>query len=83
MPVLCHDAGMTDQPALPGRRVARIPIASIAGLVFLAVWLAAAMVLADHVHGLHPAVQFCYYAVAGFAWVFPVRWLMLWAAGQR
>jgi hypothetical protein len=74
---------MTGQAASPPRRTARIPIASIAGLLFLAAWLAAAMVLADRVRGLHPAIQFCYYAVAGFVWVFPVRWLMLWAAGQR
>ena len=74
---------MEKQPIHRGRPGARIPLATIAGLAFLAAWLAGAMVLADHVHGLHPAIQFAYYAVAGFVWVFPVRWLMLWAAGQR
>jgi len=74
---------MSDQPTRTSRHPARIPVASAAGLVFLALWLAGAMVLADHVRGLHPAIQFCYYATAGFIWVFPIRWLMLWAAGQR
>jgi hypothetical protein len=41
------------------------------------------MVLSDHVRGLNLGVQFVYFAVAGFVWVFPVRWLMLWAAHQR
>ena len=74
---------MTDHPGSQHRHAARTPIASVVGLLFLAAWLAGAMVLADHLHGLHPAIQFCYYAVAGFVWVFPIRWLMLWAAGQR
>jgi hypothetical protein len=63
--------------------MSRVPGASVAGLVFLAAWLAGATVLADHVRGLNMAVQFIYYAVAGFVWVFPIRWLMLWAAHQR
>ena len=42
------------------------------------------MVLGDTVRGQPTLVQFLYYAVAGFVWVFPVRWLMLWAArGSR
>jgi hypothetical protein len=55
----------------------------VAGLLFLALWLAGAMVLADYVRPLNMVVQFAYYAVAGFVWVFPIRWLMLWAAHQR
>jgi hypothetical protein len=58
----------------------RILIASVAGCLFLAAWVAAATILADHVHGLNFAVQFIYFAIAGFVWVFPIRWLMLWAA---
>jgi hypothetical protein len=63
--------------------MSRIIIASIAGILFLGAWVAAAMVLADHVIGLNFALQFCYFAVAGFVWVFPIRWLMLWAAHLR
>jgi hypothetical protein len=61
----------------------RIFTASVAGLVFLAGWIAAAMVLADHVFALNVGVQLLYFAVVGFVWVFPIRWLMLWAAHQR
>jgi hypothetical protein len=32
---------------------------------------------------MHWAAQLGYFVVAGSIWVFPVRWLMLWAAGQR
>lgn len=61
----------------------RIPIATLAGLVFLALWIAGAMLLSDPVLRLNFAVQFVYFAVAGFVWVFPIRWLMLWAVHQR
>jgi len=63
--------------------MSRTPIAVAAGLVFLAAWLAGATVLADHVRNQNTIVQFAYYATAGFVWVFPVRWLMLWAAHMR
>ena len=58
----------------------RILIASVAGCAFIAAWIGAATILADHVRGLNFAVQFIYFAIAGFVWVFPIRWLMLWAA---
>jgi hypothetical protein len=61
----------------------RIAIASAAGLLFLAAWIAAATLAADYTRGLNFAVQFVYFAVAGFVWVFPIRWLMLWAVHQR
>jgi hypothetical protein len=61
----------------------RIAIATIAGLLFLSAWIAASMVGADYLRGLNVAVQFLYFALAGFVWVFPVRWLMLWAVHQR
>jgi hypothetical protein len=63
--------------------VSRIPAASVAGLMFMAAWIAAATVLADHVFALNFAVQFVYFAVVGFVWVFPIRWLMLWSVHQR
>ncbi len=61
----------------------RTPIAAVAGLAFVAVWIAGATVLADHVRHQNMVVQFAYYAIAGFVWVFPVRWLMFWAAYKR
>ena len=63
--------------------MSRTPFAAIAGLLFVVFWIAGATVLADHVRGLNMAIQCAYYATAGFVWVFPVRWLMLWAAHMR
>jgi len=63
--------------------MSRVPIAALAILVFVIGWISAATVLADHVRPLHWAIQAIYYPIAGFAWVFPVRWLMLWGAHQR
>jgi hypothetical protein len=63
--------------------ISRVPVASLGGVLFLAAWIAAATVLADHVFALNFAVQFLYFAVAGFVWVFPIRWLMLWSVHQR
>lgn len=61
----------------------RIAVATLAGLLFLIAWVAAAMVLSDTVLRLNMAVQFLYFAVAGFVWVFPIRWLMLWSVRMR
>lgn len=61
----------------------RIAVATLAGLLFLIAWVAGAMVLSDTVLRLNMAVQFLYFAVAGFVWVFPIRWLMLWSVRMR
>ena len=63
--------------------MSRVPAATIAGLVFITGWIAGANVLADYVHGRNMVLQFAYYATAGFVWVFPIRWLMLWSVRQR
>jgi len=63
--------------------ISRVPVASVAGLAFMAAWISAATVLADHVFALNFLVQFVYFAVVGFVWVFPIRWLMLWSVHQR
>jgi hypothetical protein len=61
----------------------RIVIASAAGLLFFTAWVVACVLTADQVFKLPFAVQLVYFAVAGFVWVFPIRWLMLWAAHRR
>jgi hypothetical protein len=61
----------------------RVPIATVAVLLVIILWISAATVLADYVRPLYWALQIPYYAIAGFAWVFPVRWLMLWGARMR
>jgi hypothetical protein len=68
---------------MTSRMTWRVPVASVAGLVFLTMWIAGAVVLADAVHRLNPVLQFAYFATAGFVWVFPIRWLMLWAVHMR
>jgi hypothetical protein len=61
----------------------RILIATLAGIVGLALYIMAAVAAADLLGPMHWATQLGYFVVAGSIWVFPVRWLMLWAAGQR
>jgi hypothetical protein len=61
----------------------RIAVATLAGLVFILGWIAGAAILADLVFRLPFLIQLPYFALAGFVWVFPVRWLMLWAAHRR
>lgn len=63
--------------------MSRTPIATAAILAFVLAWIGAAVVLADYVRPLHWAIQAIYYSAAGFVWVFPVRWLMLWGAHKR
>lgn len=64
-------------------RMSRTPVAVLAICMLVIVWIAAAAVLADQVRPLHWAIQAIYYPLAGFAWVVPVRWLMLWGAHRR
>ena len=63
--------------------MSRTPIAVLAIIVVVIGWISAATILADYVRPLHWSIQALYYPVDGFAWVFPVRWLMLWAAHKR
>jgi hypothetical protein len=62
------------------RRMSRIAIASLAGVAgFLAyVWIV--VILADHVLPLHWLVELVYFIAAGILWVWPAKWLMVWAA---
>jgi hypothetical protein len=63
--------------------MSRTPIAVLAIIAVVIGWISAATILGDYVRPLHWSIQALYYPVAGFAWVFPVRWLMLWAAHKR
>jgi len=63
--------------------MSRTPIAVLAIIFVVIGWISAATILGDYVRRLHCSIQALYYPVAGFAWVFPVRWLMLWAAHKR
>ena len=63
--------------------MSRTAIATIAGLLFVALYVLAAVSLPDLVPRLHWTLEAAYWCVAGIAWVFPVRWLMLWSVGKR
>ena len=58
----------------------RSALAVIAGVMFLVAWVAASLVLSDHVASAGTAVQFAYFALAGCLWVLPVTGLIVWAA---
>ncbi|WP_426956265.1 DUF2842 domain-containing protein [Muricoccus radiodurans] len=62
--------------------MSRIPVAVVGGLLGMALYIGFVVALADFVLHRHWAVQVAYFAVAGFAWTFPVRRLMYWAAGM-
>lgn len=63
--------------------MSRKSISITAGLLFILVYIVAAIVLPDLFGRVHWAVEAAYWCVAGVAWVFPIRWLMLWSVGQR
>ena len=58
-------------------------IATVAGLLFVMVYVVAAITLPDKLPRMPGLVAALYWCVAGLLWVVPVRWLMLWGAGQR
>jgi hypothetical protein len=61
------------------RVMSRPAIATLLGLAGFLLYVAAVLVLADQVHGLHWSVEFAFFAVAGIAWVWPARRLIIWA----
>ena len=63
--------------------MSRKPVALIAGLVGLCLYVAAAMVLGDWVLKAHWSIQALYFVVAGSLWVLPIRWLMYWSVHLR
>ena len=61
----------------------RIWVASIGGVLGFLLYVAAVMVVADHVLGWHWLLQVPFFAAAGIAWVWPAKWLMIWAANPQ
>lgn len=57
----------------------RPAIATLAGIVGFILYVAAVLLLADHVRDLHWTAELLFFAVAGIAWVWPARRLMVWA----
>lgn len=63
--------------------MSRTPLALLIGFFGLLLYLAVVLWIGDWVQTLHWAIQVPYYVLAGFAWVFPIKALMFWAAGVR
>ena len=63
--------------------MSRIPFAVLVFLLAFMAYVAAAVVLADHVLVLHWTVQALYFVLVGVAWAWPARALMFWAARLR
>ena len=63
--------------------MSRPTIATIAGIVFIIIYMVAVITLPDAVPRQHWAVEAVYWLVAGIVWVLPIRWLMLWSVGKR
>jgi hypothetical protein len=59
--------------------MSRPTIALLAGLAGFIAYVVVVLLLADHVLRLHWIVQFAFFAVAGIAWVWPAKRLMVWA----
>ncbi len=76
-------AGVRVVAAITANAMSRIPVAVIGGTVGFIAYVMAVTIVADHVLDANVVVQLLYFAVVGFVWVFPVRWLMLWAAYKR
>ena len=62
--------------------MSRTPVATLAALLFVLVYVVAAVVLPDYLPRMAWPVQAAYWCVAGLLWVLPVRWLMLWSVGK-
>ena len=55
-------------------------LAGIIGIIGFLLYVAGVILLADHVLGTHWTLEFVYFALAGIAWVWPARALIIWAA---
>jgi len=60
--------------------MSRIPLAILAGILGLLLYIGAAVALADFVLPRHWTLQLAYFAIAGVGWVWPASQLMYWAA---
>ncbi len=63
--------------------MSRIPIATLAALVFVFAYIVAVVVLPEYLPPMWWPVEAVYWGIAGLIWVLPVRWLMLWSVHKR
>jgi len=60
--------------------MSRSSLAFVIGLLGFLAYIGAAVALGDVVVHRHWLLQLAYYVVAGIAWAFPAKWLIVWAA---
>lgn len=72
------DTPPVPQPSLRWRRYLAVPL----GLAGFLAYIVGAVTLADHLAGLHWALQALYFIAAGVLWALPAHFLVLWAAGK-
>lgn len=59
--------------------MSRTVIATLAGIAGFIAYVAVVLLAADHVRDLHWLVELAFFAAAGIAWVWPAKWLIVWA----
>lgn len=62
------------------RAMSKPMLAGIIGITGFLLYVAAIIILADHVLGTHWTLEFIYFALAGIVWVWPAKALIIWAA---
>lgn len=60
--------------------MSRPAIAALAGIAGFILYVLAVLQVADLLRGAHWAVELVFFAVAGVAWVWPAKRLMVWGA---
>lgn len=60
--------------------MSRSVIAALAGVLGFILYVVVVLLVADRVRHLHWAIEMLFFAVAGIAWVWPAKRLMVWAA---
>ncbi len=63
--------------------MSRPTLATIAGLLFVLLYIVAVVAVPELFGRMHWAVEAVFWCVAGIVWVFPIRWLMLWSVYKR
>jgi hypothetical protein len=59
--------------------MSRPAVATLIGIAGFIAYVVVVLLVADHVRALHWTVEMIFFAVAGIAWVWPAKRLMVWA----
>ncbi len=59
--------------------MSRPAMATLIGIAGFLAYVVVVLLLADHVRALHWTIELVFFAVAGIAWVWPAKRLMMWA----